>query len=215
VATAAIFGISQFASSLKAISVMLVLIIPISFLPIFTDATNTLEQRFTIASGSEGNAEQSFMLRNIGPITGALEASSSSNGWLGKGMGYGSNAASTLLTGTQTFLAGEDEYGRVFIEFGPIMGISFMLFRWILELTILFKAFIRLRDHEPLAWLLAPLTLLVLPGSLMEQTTTQGFMVISVAFSLAALRLTGIPTVPAPLLSAPILRRHPRWEPRV
>jgi hypothetical protein len=120
-------------------------------------------------------------------------------------MGYGANAISTLLTGTQLFLAGEGEFPRVITEFGTPAGLAFMLFRWLLELMIVAKALSRVREHQPLAWLLVPLTLSTLPLGIMEQPTQQGFLVIGIAFSLAALKQTDIPAEPAAIL-------NPRWR---
>jgi hypothetical protein len=77
---------------------------------------------------------------------------------------------------------------------------AFTLFRWLLELSIESKALSRVRGHEPLAWLFVPLTFSTLALGVLEQPTEQGFMVISVAFSLAALRTAPIPieSPPAP-----------------
>jgi len=205
VATAAMFGVSQFASSLKIIVPLLVVSVLVTFLPVFSDASASLSERFTEASGSEGNLEHSFMWRAVRPITAMIENQDLMSNWLGAGMGYGSNMASTLLTGTQVFLAGEDEFARVATEFGPPLGFSFMLFRGILELMIIVKALSRIRDHQPLAWLLVPLTLLTLAIGVLEQPTEQGFMVISVAFSLAALKRAEVPAESAPTL-------NPRWR---
>jgi hypothetical protein len=203
VGAAALFGVSQFVKSLRIIVAVLLVSLLVSRLPVFSEATDTLLTRFSAASGNEGNAEQSLMLRVAGPVTKTIESSTSENNWLGLGMGYGANAISTLLTGTQLFLAGEDEFPRVINEFGVPAGFAFMLFRWLLELMIVAKALSRVREHQPLAWLLVPLTFSTLVVGVLEQPTAQGFMVIGVAFSLAALRLAPVPIESAP---APSLR---------
>jgi succinate-acetate transporter protein len=127
-----------------------------------------------------------------------IENSASENNWLGLGVGYGANAIARLLTGTQQFLAGEGEFPRVIAEFGAPAGMAFMLFRWLLELMIVAKALSRVREHEPLAWLLVPLTISTLAFGTLEQPTEQGFMVISVALSFAALRIAHVPIESAP-----------------
>jgi hypothetical protein len=116
-------------------------------------------------------------------------------------MGIGSSAASTLLQGTQLFLAGEGETSRVLVELGLPLGLAFLFLRWILALTIAGKALSRARDHEPLAWLLVPLTFTGLALGTLEQPTAQGFMVIGITFSLAALRLSGSSVESASALS--------------
>ena len=80
-----------------------------------------------------------------------------------------------------------------------------MLFRVFLALTISMRAVSRAREGEPLALLLAPLMLTGFLFGILEQPTAQGFMVIFVAFCLAALK-------PARPLVLPVqgLRRVPR-----
>jgi hypothetical protein len=203
VTTAAMFGVSQFVGSLKTIAIVAVLIVPISFLPVFTDAAKTLQERFSNASSNEGDAEGSFIARILNPITDSLEDSTSANKWLGQGMGYGSNAVAKLVVGQMQFLAGENEFPRVINEFGLPCGVAFMLFRWGLGLMVIAAAFAKVRDHEPLAWLLVPITVASLQGGVMEQPTTQGFMVVTLAFSLAALKNSEIPVESEPILNPP------------
>jgi hypothetical protein len=201
VGVAALFGLSQFVKSLQVITAVLLASLLVSRLPVFSEATDTLLTRFSQASGREGNAGQSLLLRVVDPVTETIEGSVSENSWLGLGVGYGANAIAKLLTGTQQFLAGESEFPRVITEFGAPAGMAFMLFRWLLELSIVFKALSRVREHEPLAWLLVPLTFSTLALGVLEQPTEQGFMVISIAFSLVALRLSPVPIESAPAMS--------------
>jgi hypothetical protein len=110
---------------------------------------------------------------------------------LGMGMGQGANAITKLLTGSAKFLAGEGEFSRVVTEMGPFMGIAFLLFRCLLTLWILRQALARAADRDLLALLLFPAVLLTLIMGVLEQPTEQGFMVVSVAMSLAALKPAG------------------------
>jgi len=196
VAIAALFGVSQFAGTLKILLPLLAVSFLVSLLPVFSDATTTLMQRFAAVSSARGddNEGQSAWLRVADPIIHAAEDSLSTDTWTGTGMGYGSIFASTVLTGSQEFLSGEGEVDRVTSEFGPIFGFAFLLFRWLIELTLIAKALAKVRDNQPLAWLLIPLTLSTLSLGILEQPTEQGFMVIGVAFSLAALKLHHSPT---------------------
>ncbi len=114
------------------------------------------------------------------------------------GMGVGAAAISKLMTGTVTFPTGEGELGRVMAEFGPILGITFMLFRLALAIGLVAQALGAARRREPLALLLAPLTLSALLFGVSEQPTEQGFMVIGIAFTLAALRVAKPETFLAP-----------------
>jgi hypothetical protein len=109
---------------------------------------------------------------------------------IGIGMGRGAAATSALLTGRAQFLAGEDEFSRELYEFGPLPGSAFALFRLLLAAYLMGRAVARARDQEdPLALLLAPMMLATVAiGVILEQPTEQGFLVIAVGFSLAALK---------------------------
>ena len=203
----ALFGVSQFAKSLRIILPVLAVALLVSLLPVFSEASNSLTERFTQASASEGGSvQQSFMDRTINEFTGRFGETDFMSNPLGIGMGIGAAATSTLLTGAPEFLAGEDEFGRNVIELGPFPGVAYMLFRVLLAIFILSMALSRARDHQPLALLLVPGVFATLLFAILEQPTLQGFMVISVAFSLAAIRVAGKAVEPALLM-------NPRWRP--
>jgi hypothetical protein len=213
VALAALFGVSQLASSLKAVLALIVIGAVVSQLPIVSDSTRTFEERIANASSTEGDAESSLNLRVIYPIVRATEDSLSAEHWYGVGMGLGSNAISTLLTGKQQFLAGEEEFIRILIEFGPPFGLAFMFFRSALVVMIAVRAIARAREHQPLALFMVPSLLAVLVLSVLEQPTVQGFAVVTLAFSLAALKRTDSTTgeaFPIPYLQPAPRRRKAR-----
>jgi hypothetical protein len=205
VAIAAMFGVSQLLSSLKVIAAVVLVLAVVSQLAFFSEAKSTFLERFTAASASEGGTEGTLNSRLGLPIVQALDESLSSTQLFGNGIGIGSLAASQLLTGTTKFLGGEGEFTRIIFEFGGPCGIAFLLFRFLLGTMIAVKAFSRVRDHQPLAWFLAPLMFNNLVMGILEQPTYQGFIVISVAFSLAALNQT---TVPAQAATASSHRSH-------
>jgi hypothetical protein len=192
VGVAALFGVSQFAKTLQLVVVLLVVFGLVSQLPVFSDATGTFIQRFSDAnSGEGGSAQTSFLLRVVHPITGSIEYSFAENNLLGIGIGHGANAITKLLAGSVTFMAGEDEASRIMFEFGWPCGLAFMLFRLGLAIAIGARAFSRARDAQPLAWLLVPVMFNTLTLGGLDQPTVQGFMVMSLAFTLAALRGAG------------------------
>jgi hypothetical protein len=120
-------------------------------------------------------------------------------------MGRGAAAMQTLLNGTQTMAAGEGELSRVIVEFGPVVGIGFWLFRFSLAAYLIGKAIMCARDHDPLALLLLPIALIMLFQGVLEQTTEDGFLVMGLAFSLAAIRLSRLESLPVwqPVLRSP------------
>ena len=213
VASAAMFGVSQLASALKAIAALIIVAGLVSQLPIIAESTSTFQERLTNASGAEGSTQLTIGARITNPIVQAIEYSVGSDQWFGAGMGFGSNAAATLLTGRTQFLLGEGEFGRVLYEFGPLFGFSFMIFRFMLAIMITGKALSRVREHEPLAWFLVPSLFPVLAFGTLEQPTVQGFFVVGLGFSLAALRRAAVPPELELVLTLHPDRLHPRVRP--
>jgi len=188
VVVAAMFGVSQLASALKVGLALIAVAALVSQLPVVSESTRTFRERISEASGSEGNAGSSLQLRLVFPIVRGIEESSSAENWYGEGMGFGSNAASMLLTGKQQFLAGEEESLRVLVEFGPFFGLTFMTFRLLLVVMVAAKALARAREHQPLALFMVPTLMASMVLSTLEQPTVQGFAVITLGFSLASLK---------------------------
>lgn len=193
VAVAASFGVSQLAKSLKVIFPILAVCVLVSFLPVFSAAMGTLGNRFNEASQSEGDTQQVLTRRLLDPLTGDIEDVDFSSNWIGHGIGTGAAAVVVLARGKASFVAGETASSRYIYEMGPFSGAAYLLFCYLLGFAILWKALARARDHEPLALLLIPAMLAALYMGIFEQPTEQGFMVISVAFTLAAMKLASVP----------------------
>jgi hypothetical protein len=201
VVAAAALGLSQFARAFKAIVIVSAVFGLVSFLPIFDKSMGTLTTRFASSTETEGGAQHSLFSRLIEPMLQVGDDTLDTRDWLGVGMGRAANLASTLLAGTDTSAASvELEFPRIITEFGPFFGGAFLLFRLSLAVLIVGRSLARVRDGESLAWLLVPLTLSNLVWGKLDQPTEQGFMVISIAFSLGALRGVDIPTATAPPL---------------
>jgi hypothetical protein len=206
VLVAAFFGVSQLARTVKVIAALLIVFSLVSFLPVFSEATGSLYERFSQANAAEGGTTQSLNKRILIPITGRLVDMMAGNNLLGMGVGSGANAVSRLLVGKVEFLSGEEEIVRTFHEFGWPGGVTFTLFRLFLAVWIAAKALSRAREQQALAWLLAPVTFVLLTLGVLDQPTEQGFMVIAVGFSLAALNGIKAPAEPAPM------KNRGRWR---
>jgi len=190
---AAIFGVSQFIKAVKIVLPLLAVYFLVSLLPVFSAASKSLQSRSVDAYSSEGGVRHAVEERTSGSIISAIIKTDFSGDPIGIGMGQGANAVAKVLTGKEQFVAGEGEFGRILVEMGPVPGIAFMLFRFLLALSILRYALARAYDRQPLALLLWPLIFLSVSLGVLEQPTEQGFMVIGLAFSLAALKLTHAP----------------------
>ena len=187
---AAIFGTSQLLKAVKIVLPCLVLYLLVLQLPVFSRASISFKERFKNANASEGGATRTAVAnRTVVPIVGQLERTDFTSNPIGAGMGQGAAAITKLMSGRVYFAAGEGELSRLMTELGPIPGLGLMFFQAALAIILIARALARTRNREPLALLLVPVTLTSLVFAILEQPTEQGFMVISVAFTLAALKL--------------------------
>ena len=180
-------GVSQLFQTLKVAAPLLIVSFLVSLLPIFSEASVNLHQRFAQGSNSEGSIGQAVESRTVGSVLFDVEQTDFLSHPFGRGLGTGAAAITKLLRGEVAFVAGEGEFARAMYEMGPFPGFFFMIFRLLLAIFVAVGAVGAARKHEPLALLLLPLMFNSLVLSVMEQPTEQGFMVIAMAFSLAAL----------------------------
>jgi hypothetical protein len=186
-AVGALCGVTQLFQSLKFAAPLLVIAFLVSLLPVFGEASVNLRQRFTEASRTEGSVQNAVQERTVGSIFETIEGTDFLSNPYGIGMGVGAAAITQLMHGEVTFVAGEGEFSRMMYELGPFPGLFFMLFRLLLAVFLTIAAIARARQREPLALLLVPLMFTSIFFSVLEQPTEQGFMVIALGFSLAAL----------------------------
>jgi hypothetical protein len=210
---AALCGVSQF-FKLSKIGVPLVAVfVLVTYLPVFSAASSTLSERWQMANQGEGGTVRRVLVhRTASSLMYTIENTDFSRNPTGIGMGRTSAAAEALLKSRVPIHAGEDELSRLLVEFGLFPSLAYVLFCILLGLIIFVRAFFRARHGAPLALLLAPLVVSALLASNLEQPTDQGFMVIFLAFSLAALT----PAEPGRALRAPFSSaRHLPARPRV
>lgn len=193
ISIAAMFGVSQLAKTLKIIFPMVIVGVLASFLPVFSQAMGTLQTRFSQASHAEGDTQKVLLMRLLDPLTGYIEDVDFSKDWMGMGIGRGAAAMVVVTRGSMSFVAGEQESSRAINEMGPFPGFAFLLFCYALGLLLFSKALGRAHQHEPLALMLMPVLFATLYMGIFEQPTEQGFMVMSVAFSIAAVKLARVP----------------------
>jgi hypothetical protein len=189
---AAMFGVSQFIKAVKIALPLLAVYFLVSLLPVFSAASKSLQSRSVDAYGSEGGIRHALVERTSGSMIGTIIGTDFSSNPIGIGMGRGAAAVTALATGKAQFIAGEYEFIREITEFGPFPGIAFSLFRFLLALSLTFSAIQCAQRKEPLALLLVTPLIATLCFGQLEQPTDQGFMVICVAFAIAAIRRSGV-----------------------
>ena len=203
----AAMGISQFARTLRILVPVLAVSLLVSLLPVFQDASSSLGARFAGAENTaEGSPLHTLVYRLITPIVSTMESTDLDSSWIGIGLGRSAIAVQAFMSGETVSVAGEDNFGREIAEMGPIGGPVYALFRLFLAVALFAAALARAREHEPLALLLASLALTSLIFDSPEQTTLQGFLVVSVALMIAASRKPVNSVEPA--MIHPLLRRQ-------
>jgi hypothetical protein len=189
---AAFFGVSQFFKVAKIVVPVVAVYFLVSLLPVFSSAAESLNSRSTSAYSTEGGMQRAMVQRTSGTIFYALSKTDYSSHPIGIGIGRGAAAVSALSTGKVQFVAGEYEFVRELAEMGPVPGIIFSLFRFLLALSLTYSAIKCAQRQEPLALLLVTPLFATLCFGTLEQPTDQGFMVICVAFTVAAIRCSSM-----------------------
>jgi len=194
IAIAAMSGVRQFGQVLKVAVPALIVSSLVTLLPVFSEASMSMRERIAQGRGSEGSTAHSIVSRTVEPIYERLAGTDLLSNPIGIGLGRGAAAISALQGDSRLFLAGESEFDRAINEMGPLTGIIFELFCIFLTIMIVANAVSQVRtEGEPLALLLIPSVVGTLFFGVMEQPMEQGFMVLSVAIALTALRQRGAP----------------------
>lgn len=132
----------------------LLLMVALSFLPIFKTARTVFMDRWdTAAAESEGHAWGSLTDRVLSGFTQPFETAAGAP-LFGYGIGVGSNVGARLLSGRSGFLLAEDEWTKDLLELGPALGTAFLLFRAVITGYLFFLslgALLRNRDPLPMA----------------------------------------------------------------
>jgi hypothetical protein len=160
----------------------------LSQLPVFREGTSVFMIRWDTASGeSAGEAWNNVMDRTVSGFTNPYYFMRLAP-LLGHGIGTGSNVGARLTSGEVGFMLAVEEWGKVLLELGPVLGAAFILFRIVLTgwLGLLaWRALRRNRNVLPLL-IFAATALTVLQGQ-WAPPTVLGFAVIGAGLLLGAL----------------------------
>jgi hypothetical protein len=110
---------------------------------------------------------------------------------LGYGLGVGTNVGAKLITGEIQFMLSEGEVGRMLMEMGPIFGIAFIGWRFLLGLHLARQSFGCTRQGNLLPMMLLSACVLNLTVGQIAQPTNLGFTALGCGLCLAAIRATG------------------------
>lgn len=197
------FSSARFPSFIRPLLLLALLALGLSRLPVFREGTEVFMLRWdTAAADSGGDAWSGVVQRSVNGFTNPAYFFSIAPA-LGHGIGTGSNVGARLSSGSVGFLLAEEEWGKVLLELGPILGAAFILLRLALTAWLGWLAWLALRrerDALPLL-LFAAVALVVLQGQ-WAPPTVLGFAVVGSGLLLASLKPSAA-TAPAPAPAPP------------
>ncbi|MDF7820403.1 hypothetical protein P1X15_22465 [Runella sp. MFBS21] len=156
-------------------------------LAFFQTATQAFTSRFEIANASEGGVETTILNRFMAGSFDAINLEGEDLIW-GKGLGMGTNAGGKLLSGTQTFLISEGEWGRLIGENGLILGLLAIIVRSHLLYKMNISAYKSLRQKNILSWLFLSFSFVPILQGQWAQPTSLGFSVLAGGLLIASLK---------------------------
>ena len=181
----------------QALIVAIVLGFIVSRVPIFKEGLRVITTRFTeVAEASEQTVAGSVFTRLVSGFSDSLYVLSKAP-FLGYGLGIGTNAGAKLLTGHALFLLTEDEWARVFLESGPVVGVAYILWRGLIAVRIGWLCLKAVLLGNLLPMLLFSSALLPMVSGQFGQPTILGFTVFVTGLALAALNLKEVQPRPS------------------
>ena len=145
----------------------------------------------TSARFTDGGGHLGFWMRFINPLFPLLSAPFETP-FFGRGLGLGTNAGAGL-TGGAAMAFGEDDWSRVIAESGPVIGLSFVVWRCAVVGWMFVGGCKNMRAGNIL-----PLLMLTASGAFIlygqiHQPTIQGFAAFGGGLCLASMRTSNIP----------------------
>ena len=189
----AIKGAFTAAFARTLVACVLVLIV-LRFMPITSEAWMVFMDRWdTAAAEVEGDAWGSLTSRVVAGFVAPF-AIAWDVPFFGRGIGLGSNFASKYLSGGMGFLLAEDEWSRVMMELGPLLGFGFIGLRvglWLHLLHLSWRALRQYGDFLPMLVTAAGFSPIVLQQ--WAPPTQLGFAIFDAGLVLALLNHPNMP----------------------
>jgi len=195
---------SLVSKSLRHLFLAVVVLWLISFLPIFQEGLGILSDRFVeSAESAETTIFGNLTSRVLGGYIDSLRlvASVPLGGF---GLGVGTNGGAVFLTGEADFLLSENEWSRILLESGPILGLAFLVWRCALAYKIGRFAIGQVRVGNTLPLFLFSAVVFILLQGPFGQPTSLGFAVVLTGLCLAAKPAEELPASdPAEIMASP------------
>lgn len=152
----------------------------------FNTSIEALIGRFNLASLSEGGVEGTLLDRFLGGNIGALSNYDRTGLW-GQGLGIGTNVGAFLISGSITFLVGENEWERIIGELGLFLGLAAILIRVFLATHLGYRSILKVLQGDPLPWMLLSFGLVQIVYGQWASPTVHGFGVLIASLLVSAL----------------------------
>lgn len=168
-----------------------------SFIPGMEKPREAFMSRWDASTTDRGGFQEAIVGRVINDLTAGLLDPQEK--WItGVGLGMGTNAGAKLLTGTQTFLVSEAEWGRLTGEMGMPLGLLFILVRVVLTISLFRSAWKAARRGETLALPLWFATAIHLMQGQWGQPTALGFSTLGAGLLMAMVKKQPVKKLPPP-----------------
>jgi hypothetical protein len=165
-----------------------VVVVGLLQIPLVKDGITTFSTRWNQAAEAEGSGSGTAAVeyRLTGPFAQVFTVAATAP-TMGMGIGLGSNFAASYM-GLNSLALGESAWDREVNELGSIAGPFFLALRVWVSIGLAFVAVRALRRHIFLPFYLLPLSVLAIVIGNLDQPTSQGFIIILVFVTLAALK---------------------------
>ena len=197
------FSSARASSLVRPILLLALVGAALSLLPILREGSSVFMSRWDTAGGGGPSAGWSGLIdRTARSFTNPYYYLKKAP-LLGQGIGAGSNVGARLTSGSMGFLLAEEEWGKILLELGPVVGSAFIVFRIVLTGWLGLVAWRALRQKQNALPLLiyAATALAILQGQ-WAPPTILGFSVVGAGLLLGALNdvpsawpLAGLPGV--------------------
>lgn len=153
----------------------------------FREGMVAFSNRWINANEAEGGLLGVVFDRFLGGLLSAFSATGNVPP-LGYGLGMGTNAGSSLMTGERQFLIAEGEWARLVGEMGLTLGVLVIFCRVAIAFFLLKVGFSAWRRGRPMALLLGSVTVIWIVQGNWAQPTSLGFAVLGGGLTAAAAR---------------------------
>jgi hypothetical protein len=160
----------------------------ITRLPIVREGMGILSDRFTDSAEVEATSVTKGIIdRTLGQFTEPFQFIDRIP-LPGLGLGIGTNVGARALVGRVTFLLSENEWSRIMLESGPILGLAFLIWRAAVVGYLGWLSLLALGRAEILPLLLFSAGFIALLNGQLGQPTSLGFAVVLCGLCLASTR---------------------------